>query len=208
MNSKIANPIVVAALGLVLGVFVGLGWFWFRSGDMITDAIVSRRLFLAQKEQQQRVQGWDYWTIEIENLSSELKEQKEALQRRSDQLDRREAQIASEKRDLENLRDDEVQMRNELDQRIITIGADEDKNLHMLAKTYETLTAPSAVAIVRELDQTTAVKILSLMKPDDIGPIFEEMAIEAKSDPTMARLAADLSDKLRLMKAAAVSANP
>jgi flagellar motility protein MotE (MotC chaperone) len=49
------------------------------------------------------------------------------------------------------------------------------------------------------MDDTTAVKILSLMKPDTVGPIFEEMA---KSDSPVidAYRAARLSERLRLVK--------
>jgi len=50
------------------------------------------------------------------------------------------------------------------------------------------------------MDDTTVVKILSLMKPDVVGPIFEEMANTANGDGTLAQHAAVLSDKLRLMK--------
>jgi hypothetical protein len=46
------------------------------------------------------------------------------------------------------------------------------------------------------------VKILSVMKPDDVSPIFEEMSRNAGTDTVLAKRAATLSEKLRLMKAA------
>jgi hypothetical protein len=51
------------------------------------------------------------------------------------------------------------------------------------------------------MDDTTVVKILSLMKSDVVGPIFEEMAGTNGPEGTLAKRAAALSDKLRLMKA-------
>src|SRR5580700_27724 len=131
MNTRLVSPTVVAVLALILGLLVGPAWFWFRSADLVTDAIVSRRLFLAQKEQQQRVQGWDYWTIEIENLSAELKGEKERLQKQTDELDQREARLASEKQELVDLRAELESMRQQLDNRVIAIGTDEAKNLRM-----------------------------------------------------------------------------
>ncbi len=57
------------------------------------------------------------------------------------------------------------------------------------------------MAIFKEMDDTTAVKILSLMKPDVVGPIFEEMSSLATPEGApLARRAAVLSEKLRLMK--------
>ena len=48
----------------------------------------------------------------------------------------------------------------------------------------------------------TTVKILSLMKPDVVGALFEEMSRTPDNDGTLARRAALLTEKLRLMKAA------
>ena len=87
----------------------------------------------------------------------------------------------------------------------IAINTDEAKNLRSLAQTYSTLTPHAAVAIIREMDDTTVVKILSLMKPDVVGPIFEEMAGASGGDTSLAQHAAVLSDKLRLMKSAQTS---
>ena len=56
------------------------------------------------------------------------------------------------------------------------------------------------VAILREMDDTTVVKLLSLMKSDAVGPIFEEMTKTSSPEGTLARRAAVLSEKLRLMK--------
>ena len=51
-------------------------------------------------------------------------------------------------------------MRRDIDDRAIAIRADEAKNLKSLAKTYSALSAKAAVAIFREMDDATAVKIL------------------------------------------------
>ena len=78
--------------------------------------------------------------------------------------------------------------------------ADEAKNLKSLAQTYTNLTPKAAVAIIKEMDDITVVKILSLMKADIVGPIFEEMAKSNDATNQLARRAAVLSEKLRLMK--------
>lgn len=93
-------------------------------------------------------------------------------------------------------------LRKEIAEKVIAIREDEAKNLRSLAQTYSNLTPRAAVAIIRELDDVTAVKILFLMKPDTVGPIFEEMSKTSGTDGSpLARRAAILSEKLRLMKA-------
>ena len=92
-------------------------------------------------------------------------------------------------------------MRKEISDRVIEISADEAKNIRSLSQTYANLSPRAAVAIIKELDDTTAVKILSLMKADVVGPIFEEMSKASGTDTVLAKRAATLSEKLRLMKA-------
>ena len=59
-----------------------------------------------------------------------------------------------------------------------------------------------AVAIFREMDENMAVKILSMMKPENVAPILGEMtkAPARPGEESMARRAARISDKLRLIK--------
>ncbi len=196
MTKLAQNPAVIAALGLCLSLAVGIGWFW-RAGDVLVAHVAAVRAAAAK---QQKAQGWDFWTIEIDNLASELKDEKERLRKLSEQLDLRAARLAAEQQELDKVRAELDRMRKEIADRVIEINADEMKNLKALAATYANLTPRAAVAIIRELDDVTAVKILSLMKADTISPIFEEMSRTAGTDGTLARRVAVLSEKLRLMK--------
>ena len=87
-------------------------------------------------------------------------------------MDQRETRLVAERQDLDRVRSEIEKMRGEIDERAIAIKADEQKTLKSLAKTYSNLTATAAVAIIREMDDTTLVKILYLMKPEDVGKIF------------------------------------
>jgi len=91
-------------------------------------------------------------------------------------------------------------MHRNISDKVVEIQADEAKNLRMLAQTYATLSPHAAVTIIHDLDDATVVKILSLMKPDTIGPIFEDMT---QADPSSSdgHRAAVLSEKLRLVRA-------
>jgi flagellar motility protein MotE (MotC chaperone) len=190
-------PAFVAYLGLLSGVGVSLLWF-LRAADTVLIRVAEER---ASKKVSERTQGWDFWTVEIDSLAAELKDEKARLRKHSDQLDLRAARLAAEQRELEKLRTDVEAMRKEIADRVIEINTDELKNLRTLAQTYANLTPKGAVAIIREMDDVTVVKILSLMKSDVVAPIFEEMSKTAAIDAPLARRAATLSEKLRLMKA-------
>jgi flagellar motility protein MotE (MotC chaperone) len=198
MNKFLTNPALVAVLGIVSGTTVGLGWFW-RAANILVDHAI--QALPAPIEVEGKDQGWDFWTIEIDGLSSELKEERARLRQQAETLNQRAARLASEQQELAKVRRDIESMRAEINRKVIEITADEMKNLRSLAQTYSGLTPKGAVAILREMDDTTVVKILSLMKSESVGAIFEEMAKTAGPDGLLARRAATLSEKLRLMKA-------
>jgi flagellar motility protein MotE (MotC chaperone) len=195
------NPFVTAGLGLILSLGVGLFLFWRSAGVLVTQAIEIHAKALAES-QPKKEKGWDFWTIEIENLSNELKEERARMRKELDLFEQREARLAAERKELSVMRDEIEGLRKEIAEKVISIRQDEAKNLRALSQTYSNLTPRAAVAIIREMDDVTAVKILFLMKPDIIGPIFEEMSKTTGTDGTpLSRRAAILSEKLRLMKA-------
>jgi len=199
MKKILLNPAIVSVLGVIAGLAVGLAWFYQAAGLIIAQRQAQKaHSNLARAEQ--KAQGWDFWTIEIEGLANELKDEKARLKKQNDTLDQRTARLAAERQELEKLRAELEATRKEISQLVVEITADELKNIRTLAQTYTNLTPRAAVAIFRELDDTTAVKILSLMKPDVVGPIFEEMSRTAGPDGALARRAALLSEKIRVMR--------
>jgi flagellar motility protein MotE (MotC chaperone) len=194
--NRILSPLVVSVLGLLWGAATGLGWFWVRADCLVKVALAQAR---AAPKANEKSKSWDFWTVEIDNLTSELKDEKARVKNEEEQLDVRTARIASDRQELENVRTELNSMHKQISDKIIEIQAVEAKNLRTLAQTYANISPKGVVAIIREMDDTTAVKILSLMKPDTVGPIFEEMA---KSDSPVidAYRAARLSERLRLVK--------
>jgi flagellar motility protein MotE (MotC chaperone) len=200
MMTKLKNPFVISAFSLVLNVALGVSLCWRAIVPLLEKMAVP---VVAKLPVELKDKGWDFWTIEIENLSNELKGEKARLRKQADSLDQRAAQFAIQEKELTKLRGELDLMRKQIEEKMIEIGADEAKNLRTLAQTYANLTPRAAVAIIRELDDNTAVKILSLMKSDIVAPIFEEMSRTAGADGSpLARRTAVLSERLRLMRAA------
>jgi flagellar motility protein MotE (MotC chaperone) len=204
MTKIIHNPAIIAALAVILGVAAGIVPLW-RAGDrLVTQAMLTH----VQKAKAGKVQGWDFWTIEVDNLASELKDEKARLKKQSELLDQRAARIAGEQQELDKVRTNIEGMRKEIAEKVIEIQADESKNLRALSQTYAALTPKAAVAIIREMDDMTVVKILSLMKPDVVAPIFEEMSKTSDREGLLSRRAAVISEKLRLMKSTRPPTSP
>ena len=197
--NKLANPIVVILLGLIFGVGTTMGVLMQASSKLLegaSEAAKARR----PAEVAEPEKHWDFWTTEIENLANDLKEERALLKQRSEQLDQREARMQLELQELEKTRQQIEAMRTAIDQRLAEVTAGEATNLKKLAQTYSVLTPKAAVTIFREMDDTMVVKLLALMKPDVVGAIFEEISKQSASDPALAKRAAQLSERLRLIK--------
>lgn len=201
MIAKLTNPAAAAALGLVISVGVGVGTIWPALTKLLEQAAAQATAPVPIPVEFKQ-KGWDFWTIEVENLSRELKAEREKQKKLAESLDQRAGRLASEEKELAKIRTEVEGMRRQISERIVEITADEAKNLRTLASTYAGLTPKAAVAILKEMDDATVVKILSLMKPDVITPLFEEMSKGGTPESLLAKRAAQISEKLRMMKAA------
>lgn len=197
MSPKLLKPLVLA-FGFAVSVAAGTVMSWRALRPLIQAAAATPAI---AEPTELKKKGWDFWTIEIENLSNELKEERNRMRKQAEALEQRAARLAAEEKEFGKLRANIEALRKEIADKVIEITADEAKNLRALSQTYATLTPRAAVAIFRELDDNTAVKILALMKPDTVGPIFEEMSKPSAGDGQLVRRAAMLSEKLRLIKA-------
>ncbi|RRJ98030.1 hypothetical protein Ga0100231_006350 [Opitutaceae bacterium TAV4] len=206
------SPLVVVLLGVVPGLLAGLGLFWIKIQPILIEARAIRAAWLAEQAaslaKPRPEKPWDFWTIEIDNLSSELKDARALLTKREQELTLREERLNARAAELDQARVELEALRDEIGSRLTEIEGEEMKNLKSLAQTYSNLSPKAAVAIMQKLDDDMTARLLSLMKADATGAIFEEMAQAAITDPNMAKRAAGLSERLRVIKSARKIATP
>jgi len=145
---------------------------------------------------------WNFNSDAVTQMIADLKTSREKLTSDEKGLVTLKAQLEAEKVELEKLREELQSMRTEIDERVLEVQESEVKNLKTLSQTYAAMPPAAAVAIFREMDENMVVKILSVMKFDRTGPILGEMSkgVERPGEEPMARRAARISDKLRLIK--------
>lgn len=191
-----SNPLVTVVLALVLGIGAGLGAFWTEAVRL---AVAARAAHAVEGQPERPEKPWDFWTLEIENLASELKDAKAALASREASVAAREQRLAADLQELAKTRKQIETLRSEVSGSMVEFEAEETKNLKTLAKTYSELTPKAAVGIMQKMEVTTVVKILYLMKSDVVSSILQEMG--ASADPELTKRAAEITDRLRLVKA-------
>ena len=147
---------------------------------------------------------WSFKTAAIDELITELKNERQNLIEEQKDLASLSSQVTAERQEVEKIKQDITRMRQELEARLIEVAENERDNLKKLVSTYAAMPTTNAVLIFRELDEDTVVKILSAMKADRVAMILGEMARlvdKDRVDEPPSRRAARISDKLRLMKA-------
>jgi flagellar motility protein MotE (MotC chaperone) len=148
---------------------------------------------------------WNFKTEAVDELVSELKASKEGLLDEMKDLSLLQAQISAEREEVEKLKAEVVRLRQELDVRIVEVQDFEKDNIKKLALTYATMPPISAVPILRELEEDTVVKIFAQMKPEIVSKMLGTMASlvdKTQRARTPAEQAANISNKLRIMKTA------
>lgn len=145
---------------------------------------------------------WNFNSDAVNQLITDLKASRENVTADEKNLATLRSQLDAEKAELGKLRAGIEKMRTEIEERVLEIQDNEVKNLKTLAQTYSAMPPAQAVSIFREMDENTVVKVLACMKVDKTGPILGEMSRgqDKAGEESMARRAARISDKLRLIK--------
>lgn len=143
--------------------------------------------------------SWKYYSLEIDTLIEQLRVRHETLSEREKNLEELAQRIEAERAELASVTQSVARIRDDIDRRIIRIQEDEAANVKRLAKTYAGMEPASVAKVVAEMDEKLVVKILSQMKDDQNGAILDALA---KTDAQGAKLAASLSDRIRLVPAA------
>ena len=142
---------------------------------------------------------------EIAKLLKELEAEKAEYQKKKEMLDFREkvqdalcADLETERKELDALKqelnkilDSITTQKVELKKGSVQFDETESKNLKRLATVYGGMKPEKAAMIIKEMDEDTAVKLLTMMDGKSSGRILESF------EPN---LAVKLSEKLKLLK--------
>lgn len=142
--------------------------------------------------------SWNYDNPEVNQLLTELADQREALRVRSTQLDELEARLKAERQEIYSVTQAVYQLRTNVESTLTRITEEETVNLKKLVKVYSTMSPEGAARILKEMEDDQVVKILALMRETETAPILENMGQGGRED---ARRTALISDRLRLIAA-------
>lgn len=147
-----------------------------------------------------------YSNPEIDELMSELRIRREALEAREAQLKAWETRLQAERSELNvvtqlvsrvqaDLDQTLSRAQADLDKSVLRIRADEIVNLKRLAKTYNDMSPQAAGAILKNQDDETIAKLLMLMKESEVAVFLEQLAKQGDAEAKRASL---LTERIRM----------
>ena len=101
MIAKLQSPVFAAILALGLSAAVGVAVSWQALVPLLAKVAVVDPKKVPETLKQK---GWDFWTIEIDNLSAELQGERARLRKESELLDQRAARLNAEEKELGKVR--------------------------------------------------------------------------------------------------------
>lgn len=195
MNA-LRNPWVLVALGLITNMAAFFATIFMEKGTIMPTIDLSAAEVHKGPTDKSTP---EYWTFEFANYEKML----QALRDRATELDQRErdiaerkAAIAADMKALEEYRASLTTERDALTKVLKQVGAEEEKNLKVLATTYAQMPPEQVVPVFNEMPDEQVVKILLQMKTDNVGAIFAAMVASDGGQGRQAQRVAFFSQEL------------
>jgi flagellar motility protein MotE (MotC chaperone) len=138
--------------------------------------------------------AWEFFNPEVDQLIGELKQQKEALATKEQQLNDLAARLQAERAEINQVTQRVHHLQQDLDKVILRIRDEEVANLKKLGKMYSTMSPEGAASIIRQMDDDQAVRIMVFIKEAEAAAILENLALAGEAE---AKRAVMLSERLK-----------
>lgn len=183
------NSLVSSIIGLVLyAVVTVLVW----KVPVIVEGEPSQEEIVAKA--QEAVPSWEFQSQEADLLIRELKIEKDSLAKREKDLNDLAERLKTERMEINMVTQAVHQLQAQVESSIVRINAEEAVNIKKLSRTYAAMSPDGAAPIMKEMEETTLIKIVALMKEGESAPILEAMS---KLSPDDAKRVAKITERLR-----------
>ena len=143
-----------------------------------------------------RVTGasWEFVDPEVNRLVEELNQEKQLVAKQREELTQWAKRLQAEQAELSSVTQAVQQAQIEFDKNWLRFQAEEVKNVKRLAKTFSGMQPETAVKVMEQLGEDEMVKLLAVMKDDQVTTLLELIASKGEEQ---AKRAAALAKRLR-----------
>ena len=186
MNRILQSPGTVVLLG---GVTFFLTMFAvFQTAHLGSPTLAAKPAVSAEDSP-----SWKYRNPEMDQWIAQLKEEREALALRTEQLKEWEARLAATSREICTVTQVVSRLQLDFDKRVLLFRDQEKDNLKRQLKVVAGMTPDGAATMFNEMPDDEETKLLYLMKADVSAPILDAMSRQGQAH---AARAASLANRL------------
>ena len=138
--------------------------------------------------------SWRFHNPEFNQWVAQIKEEKESLALKQQQLNELEARLNSERQEIMSVTQTVYQLQAQFDQNVIRFKAQEVDNAKRQSKVVASMSPEGAAKMITEMSDTDAVRILYSLKNDQSAAILDVMS---QAGPVQAARAGMLTAQLR-----------
>lgn len=138
--------------------------------------------------------SWKFRNPEIDQWLSQMKNEKDKLDSRQEQLNELQTRLNAELQEISTATQTVSQLQDNFNRDVIRFKAQETDNVKHQTKLMSAMSPDGAIAMLKQMPDDDAVRILFTMKNDVASAILDSWSKESPED---ARRAAQLTQKLR-----------
>ncbi len=140
--------------------------------------------------------SWNFRNPEFEQWVRELKEERDNLSQRAQQLQELQKRLEAERQEILAVTQTVHQLQMEFDKSVVRIKEQELDNLKHQTKIVGAMSPEGAAAMLNEMPEDQSVGVLFMLKPDAASLILDTMSKMGKGE---AKRAAELTERIKLV---------
>ena len=187
MNKIIQSPATVLLLG---GIIFFATMFAVISGVHFGAVNAPEKVAVSASDDP----SWKFHNPEMDQWVTQMKDEREALTLRAQQLKEWEAQLNAQGKELSTVTRAVSNVQAQFDKRVVLFTEQEKENAKKQVKVIAGMTPDGAAAMLGEMSDPEVTKLLYAMKNDLAGGILDAIS---KQGPVQAKRAALLAQKLK-----------
>jgi flagellar motility protein MotE (MotC chaperone) len=138
--------------------------------------------------------SWKFRNPEFDQWVAQIKSEKNSLDLREQNLNELQTRLNAELQEISTVTQTVAQLQETFDQNVIRFKAQDEDNVKHQAKLMAAMSPEGAIAMLDQMPDDDAVKILFIMKTDDASLILDALS---KMGQSQAKRAALLTERLR-----------
>jgi len=187
MSRALQNPLTVVAVACLM--FFGTMFLLLRTLPLGQIALASKEPLNAEDDP-----SWKFHNPDIDQWVSQIKDERDSLAVREQNLKEWETRLAAESREIAAVTQAVTRTQADFDKRVLLFTDQQKDNVKKQLKVIADMSPDGAVAMLNEMPDDEVAQMLYTMKPDVSGAILDAMS---KLGGAPAKRAATLTERIK-----------